>query len=239
MLSMSMPEYKQPLEAECLAECELKCLNNCSCIAYVYDSVGCSIWTGDLLNLKQHSAGDGTRMTLDVRLAAFEYQSLKESLQKRKLYILLFGSNATAMTIFCIACFVYHLKRRKLANKRDLSGNRRNILENQAVSSYHRERHIMQIIRSGQFREDEKKEIHVPFVALETILAATYNFLEANKLGRGGFGPVYKIAKLQHRNLVKLLGYCVEGDEKKLLYEYMPNNNLDSFLFGEFLNLKF
>ena len=60
MLSMSMPEYKQPLEAKCLAECELKCLNNCSCTAYVYDSVGCSIWIGDLLNLKQLSASDGT-----------------------------------------------------------------------------------------------------------------------------------------------------------------------------------
>ncbi|XP_078431222.1 putative LRR receptor-like serine/threonine-protein kinase At1g53430 isoform X2 [Wolffia australiana] len=113
--------------------------------------------------------------------------------------------------------------------------------------------------------ENELKGVDLPTgsFSLRQIKAATRNFDPENKIGEGGFGPVYKgvlpdgsmiavkqlsakskqgnrefvneigmISALQHPNLVKLYGCCIEGNQLLLIYEYLENNCLGRALFG-------
>jgi len=82
------------------------------------------------------------------------------------------------------------------------------------------------------------------------------------KLGQGGFGAVYKgkpttgcpvavkllnvskrngeefinevasISRTSHVNIVTLLGFCLEGRKKALIYEFMANGSLDKFIYN-------
>ncbi|RXH82049.1 hypothetical protein DVH24_036390 [Malus domestica] len=126
------------------------------------------------------------------------------------------------------------------------------------------------LLSDQSFQGRNLKTEEYPYISLASIHAATDKFSDSNKLGEGGFGPVYKgvlsdgkevaikrlsscseqgsdeftnevrlLMKLQHKNLVRLLGFCVEGEEKLLVYEYLPNSSLNVFLFGEFFILDF
>ncbi|XVF31200.1 hypothetical protein REPUB_Repub16aG0125000 [Reevesia pubescens] len=110
--------------------------------------------------------------------------------------------------------------------------------------------------------ENQMESQELPLFPLDVTLEATQHFSDENKLGEGGFGPVYKgmladgreiavkrlsktsgqglrefknevtvIARLQHKNLVRLLGCCLEGNELLLIYDFMPNKSLDVHLF--------
>ncbi|XP_058747462.1 probable LRR receptor-like serine/threonine-protein kinase At1g53440 [Vicia villosa] len=112
-------------------------------------------------------------------------------------------------------------------------------------------------------RDKDLLDLKTGYFSLRQIKAATNDFDPANKIGEGGFGPVFKgvlpdgdviavkqlssksrqgnrefvneigmISALQHPNLVKLYGCCIEGKQLLLIYEYMENNCLGRALFG-------
>ncbi|KAM7505866.1 hypothetical protein LguiB_004770 [Lonicera macranthoides] len=117
--------------------------------------------------------------------------------------------------------------------------------------------------RKRKGKDFEGLELQTVSFTLKQIKVATSNFDSTNKVGEGGFGPVYKgslsdgtviavkqlssrsrqgnreflneigmISCLQHPNLVKLHGCCIEGDQLLLVYEYMENNSLANALFA-------
>ncbi|KAL7244082.1 hypothetical protein ACSBR1_016335 [Camellia fascicularis] len=86
--------------------------------------------------------------------------------------------------------------------------------------------------------EKHTKSRGFPSIQLNLIHVGTKYFSEENKLGEAGFGPVYKGTLPNGKEIaVKRLsrtsgqGYCLEGNESMLVYEYMSNKSLDVFLF--------
>ncbi|KAJ0966089.1 hypothetical protein J5N97_027227 [Dioscorea zingiberensis] len=131
-----------------------------------------------------------------------------------------------------------------------------------AICFYLQRRRLVTRKAQNGGNEQDFRTVESILFDLGTLRDATSNFSEENKLGKGGFGLVYKgtlkdgqeiavkrlsrtsgqgfvelknevvlVAKLQHRNLVRLLGCCLEEQEKLLVYEYLPNGSLDKVLF--------
>ncbi|KAL6135315.1 hypothetical protein ACLB2K_067543 [Fragaria x ananassa] len=247
-------------------ECMHMCLNDCKCVAYSYvDSENrnrattrsCFTWAStELSNLEENSGGQDLHARMAMSdLEGNPQESTKPSSvshSRRKIPLFLIAV-AVVVTVIILVCIIsIYIRRRKMIKRRD------QISRGQLDS----ERQVKTLIETSEFKEEDGKGIDVPFFDLQSILEATDNFSDANKLGQGGYGPVYKgvfpggqeiavkrlsrvsvqglqefknevvlIAKLQHRNLVRLRGYCLKGEEKILLYEYMPNKSLDSFIF--------
>ncbi|XP_039020147.1 G-type lectin S-receptor-like serine/threonine-protein kinase RKS1 isoform X3 [Hibiscus syriacus] len=238
-----------------LKQCEEMCLRNCSCMAYASANsetnrgVGCLTWHGDLVDARTFTvAGQDLYIRLDANeLARYAKNGL---LQKKGVLAVTIVSSAVLFIILLASLCCLVRRRRRAARTR----------KNKNISGFTTYEDSL----GGKDIDEGGRNGDLPFFDLSTIAAATDNFSSDNKLGQGGFGPVYKgvlfdgkeiavkrlskqsgqgveefkneivlIAKLQHRNLVRMLGCCVEGEEKMLIYELLPNKSLDSIIFDE------
>ncbi|XP_054795174.1 G-type lectin S-receptor-like serine/threonine-protein kinase At1g11330 isoform X1 [Prosopis cineraria] len=226
--------------------CRIQCLNNCNCTAYAYDAaIGCMSWNGNLIDVVRFSRGG---VDLYIREA---YSELER--EKKVLKVVIIVTVAVGVIIIVAAYIVWWWAARHFARRKGNNGAL--TLE---IEESHLKNHRANLIEDLKIAKLEE----LPLFDFGIIATATNNFSFANKLGRGGFGTVYKgelrdgqeiavkrlsrasgqgleefmnevvvISKLQHRNLVRLLGCCIEGEEKMLIYEYMPNKSLDAFVF--------
>ncbi|PNX76335.1 G-type lectin S-receptor-like serine/threonine-kinase, partial [Trifolium pratense] len=190
--------------------CRSLCLENCSCTAYSNGAgIGCMSWTWNLIDIEYLQTGG---LDLYFRVAHAELAKLWHSIKSTR------ATNIKAFQLFYKG----------------------------GTSEVHTSDDTIDELLLFDF---------------EKLATATNNFDLSNKIGQGGFGPVYKgklqdgseiavkglsresgqgleefmnevvvLCKLQHHNLVRLLGCCVDG--KMLMYEYMRNKSLDAFIFG-------
>ncbi|MCD7472013.1 hypothetical protein HAX54_012835 [Datura stramonium] len=210
-------KYSQYNKTMTLDRCRVVCSRNCSCTAYSSLDIrngrkGCLFWFGELIDIKKMSGGQD----IYIRMDSSELDG-KDTCRE----FLIIDGNGSA-------------------------------------------RPYSAVVQTEKNKLKLKKEFELPLFQLSTITRATNNFSVNNKIGEGGYGPVYKgvleegqemavkrlsrtstqgldefkneviyISKLQHRNLVRLLGCCIQGEEKMLIYEYMPNKSLDSYIFDQ------
>ncbi|KAI9070576.1 hypothetical protein K1719_047463 [Acacia pycnantha] len=217
-----------------LGECKELCLRNCSCTAYSNLNIsnggsGCLHWFDNIVDLRQLAAG-GQDFYIRVYAAS---GPVKNGMDKRKVAGIVIGC---ALLIMSMVIIGFTIKKK---------------LMHPGKATYWKDK-------------SDQEDVDLPIFEFSVISNATNQFSEMNKLGQGGFGPVYKgiladgqeiavkrlsktsrqgmdefknevllIAKLQHRNLVKLLGCSIiQHEEKLLIYEFMVNGSLDYFIFN-------
>ncbi|XP_010529375.1 PREDICTED: G-type lectin S-receptor-like serine/threonine-protein kinase B120 isoform X2 [Tarenaya hassleriana] len=254
--TVKLPDFERVLASTDSDKCKEKCLEDCSCNAYVFaNGIGCMVWNGSLVDVQQFTNGGAS---LHIRLDGSELGTNHVS-----SLVIIIPVVVGVILLGGILLFLCRFRRRKATSASACCQNNDvsavDVTRSKGSSAAAISGSIDIVIEGKPVNTSE-----LPVFSLSTVSAATYNFCRENELGRGGFGPVYKgvlqdgqeiavkrlsgksgqgdeefkneiilIAKLQHRNLVRLLGCCFEGEEKMLVYEYMPNKSLDFFLFNE------
>ncbi|XP_047079444.1 G-type lectin S-receptor-like serine/threonine-protein kinase B120 [Lolium rigidum] len=230
-------------------ECTAECYHNCSCTAYAYANLSsilatggpsrCLIWIGELVDSEKSGALGGN---LYLRLAGSPGHS--SALNKRKSGVgvvlkILLPVISFLLILTCIYLVLVCKPTGIQVNKKrpghgQLSTSQEVWDENlefrsimlEDISTATNNFHDRNILGKGGFGKVYKGTLEKGReVAVKRLSQGSEQGIEHFR------NEVVLIAKLQHKNLVRLLGCCIHEDEKLLIYEYLPNKSLDKFIF--------
>ncbi|XP_074268918.1 G-type lectin S-receptor-like serine/threonine-protein kinase At1g11300 isoform X2 [Silene latifolia] len=235
---VKLPDLELWLQGVSPNDCRTLCLNNCSCLAYAYDpGAGCMYWSQTLIDIQQFTIGG---IDLNLRLAHSELG--KKSRVKAVIVATL--TVGTGLIIALIILWIFLSRSR--GRGKEKQANRNNILDQLNHRDHKSQRkledlplidfidlaeatdnfHNNQMLGQGGFGQVYKGKLRDGReIAVKRLSAASLQGVEEF------MNEVVVISRLQHKNLVSLIGFCDEGQEKMLVYEYMPNKSLDAFLF--------
>ncbi|PIN03764.1 Serine/threonine protein kinase [Handroanthus impetiginosus] len=242
---MKVPDFAEQFPSGQEDECRSRCLRNCSCIAYAYDrNIGCMFWSKSLIDVQRFAS---VGYDLYVRLSASELGNNKV----KELFIII----AAVAVIFCISILIFivwcqMIKRKggKTKNEKIFEAGQIFSLDSTAIAIKDESQqvnieelplftfemlanvtyqfHDNNLLGKGGFGPVYKGKLtNGKEIAIKRLSVASGQGMEEF------MNEVILISKLQHRNLVRLHGCCVEKEEKMLIYEYMPNKSLDICLF--------
>ncbi|KAJ3705181.1 hypothetical protein LUZ61_008886 [Rhynchospora tenuis] len=242
-----------------LSECRRRCLMNCSCTAYSSLNIlngenGCAMWMGDLVDIRTFNGGGST---FYYRVAGSEVPATSIATKKKNAAVIVI-SVALGLLILALVAYIIQWKVIKNHGNSAYSHRQTQISEefrqpfattgNKVLEECSSKRNFMSLpifnasvilaatknfalsnkLGEGGFGTVYKGELERG----EKI--AVKRLADFSTQGVGEFkNEVDLIAELQHVNLVRLLGCCVEGDERMLIYEYMENKSLDTIIFDK------
>ncbi|KAK6932439.1 PAN/Apple domain [Dillenia turbinata] len=244
-------------------ECRQKCLRNCSCSAYATalgdekENV-CLMWFGELMDMRPTPEwGIDLFVRVDsITLGTLSYlfcllydskntKKNKGFLSRKELLVISFTIDGALLSLVLVVICVRLIRRKKLKANRQKhrlllrsSKENSNAIDSQESSVPFYD--FTTIIAATNNFASANKLGHGGFGAVykgqlpSGVEIAVKRLSKDSGQGAEEFkNEVMLMAQLQHKNLVKLLGYCIEKDEKILVYEYLPNKSLDNFIFDE------
>ncbi|XP_025880773.1 receptor-like serine/threonine-protein kinase SD1-8 isoform X2 [Oryza sativa Japonica Group] len=205
------------------AECERRCLGNCSCVAYAAADInggGCVIWTDDIVDLRYVDRGQD----LYLRLAKSEFVETK-----RSLIVLVVPPVAATIAILLIAFGVWAIwckKNHGILDNPSMGVASVNLATIKSITENFSENCL---IGEGGFSTVYKGvQSDGRMVAVKRLKQSALT----NKGKKDFAREVAVMAGLHHGSLLRLLAYCNEGNERILVYAYMKNKSLDNHIFG-------
>ncbi|KAF3576511.1 hypothetical protein DY000_02035688 [Brassica cretica] len=172
-------------------KCKERCLSDCNCTSFAFgkNGLGCVTWTGDLVDIRTYFEGG---LVLYIKVPAADDLDFSSG-EKRDGIIGWSIGGVSLMLILIVIVFCFWKRRQKQA-KADAAatiivGNQ--VLMNEVVLPRRK------INLSG---EDQIEDLELPLMEFDVVLAATEHFSDSNKVGKCGFGVVYKVWKQWNEN---------------------------------------
>ncbi|KAF3963144.1 hypothetical protein CMV_012442 [Castanea mollissima] len=202
---------------------------------------GCLLWFGNLVDIREIAKDAEDQFYVRLAASELDHVEKKRRSSKKKQAGIIIGSALSVLGMIIIGLVTYIWKK-KLRNQAMTKGNLGKECDNMGRKE-DIELSIFDLTAIANATDNFSNNKKLGEGGFGSVYKGT--LLEGKEIAvkrlskNSGQGvielktEVILISKLQHRNLVKLLGYCIEENEKMLIYEYMPNKSLDSLIFDQ------